>query len=49
MGESNPSLRAMATSVMPQASAMRTAKAVGADTATSTGAPIIADFWTTSM
>ena len=28
---------------------MRTANAVGADTATSTGAPIIADFWTISM
>ena len=36
---SNPSARAIAKSVMPAASAMRTANAVGADTATIRGAP----------
>ena len=45
---SKPSLRAMATSVMPAASAVRTASAVGADTATTTGAPIAAAFCTIS-
>ena len=45
---SNPSFLATATSVMPQASAMRTASAVGADTATMMGAPMAADFCTIS-
>ena len=45
---SKPSLRAIATSVMPAASAMRTASAVGAETATIIGAPIAADFCTIS-
>src|SRR5450756_506288 len=40
LNTSNPSLRAIAASVMPAASAIRTAKAVGADTATISGAPI---------
>ena len=40
--------RATATSVMPAASAVRTASAVGAETATMTGAPIIAAFCTIS-
>jgi hypothetical protein len=41
---SKPSERAMATSVMPAASAILTASAVGAETATMTGAPIAAVF-----
>ena len=45
---SKPSARAMPTSVMPACSAMRTASAVGADTATTTGAPSIAAFCTIS-
>ena len=45
---SNPSPRAMATSVMPAASAIRTASAVGAETATMTGAPMAAVFCTSS-
>ena len=45
---SNPSLRAIAASVMPAASAVRTASAVGAETATMTGAPIAAVFCTIS-
>src|ERR1700730_15336344 len=39
---SNPSARAMAASVIPALSAMRTASAVGAETDTITGAPIAA-------
>ena len=38
----------MAASVMPAASAVRTASAVGADTATISGAPIVAVFCTIS-
>ena len=45
---SKPSFLAMATRVMPALSAIRTASAVGADTATITGAPIAADFCTIS-
>ena len=45
---SNPSVRAMAASVIPAASAIRTASAVGADTDTITGAPIAALFCTIS-
>ena len=45
---SKPSLRATATSVIPDASAVRTASAVGADTATKTGRPMAAAFWTSS-
>src|SRR5258708_22853060 len=45
---SNPSARAMAARVIPAASAMRTASAVGADTDTITGAPIAALFCTIS-
>jgi hypothetical protein len=43
---SKPSLRAIATSVIPAASAIRIASAVGADTATIIGALIAADFCT---
>jgi precorrin-3B methylase len=43
-----PVLLATATRVMPQASAMRSASAVGADTATMIGAPMTADFCTIS-
>ena len=45
---SNPSARAMAASVMPAASAIRTASAVGAETATISGAPMAAVFCTIS-
>lgn len=45
---SNPSPRAMAARVMPAASAIRTASAVGAETATMTAAPIAAVFCTIS-
>ena len=45
---SKPSLRAIATSVMPAASAVRTASAVGAETATISGAPMTAVFCTIS-
>src|SRR5579883_1917082 len=45
---SKPSARATATSVMPAASAIRTASAVGAETATITGAPSVAAFCTIS-
>ena len=41
---SKPSARAIAASVIPAASAIRTANAVGADTATISGAPIAAVF-----
>ncbi len=46
---SKPSLRATAISVMPAASAVRTASAVGADTATMTGMPMAAAFWIISI
>src|SRR5712664_2045104 len=45
---SNPSARAMAARVIPAASAIRTASAVGAETDTITGAPITALFCTIS-
>src|SRR6202045_5428354 len=45
---SNPSARAMATSVIPAFSAMRTASAVGAETDTIKGAPMAALFCTIS-
>ena len=45
---SKPSARAIAASVMPAASAIRTASAVGAETATISGAPIAAVFCTIS-
>ncbi len=48
MNTSKPSARAIAASVIPAASAMRTASAVGADTDTITGAPIAALFCTIS-
>jgi hypothetical protein len=45
---SKPSLRAIATSLVPAASAVRMAKAVGAETATMIGPLITADFYTIS-
>ena len=45
---SKPSARATAQSVIPAASAMRTANAVGAEIATNGGAPMLAVFCTNS-
>ena len=48
MNTSNPSARAMAASVIPAKSAVRTASAVGAETDTITGVPMAALFCTIS-